>query len=82
MAAPFTLTESSTPALLDAHQAAAFLKLSATTLKRMRRSGRFGPEPVVFSKRLVRYSRAELESWVAAGCPTRKDWAARKGGAH
>lgn len=68
------------PVLLDHEQAASLLGLSPTTLKRMARSGKIGPQPVKFSARLVRWVEADLRAWAAAGCPTRKQWAERKAG--
>lgn len=64
--------------LLTLDEAAAVAGVSASTFKRLARSGRVGPTPVRFSARLVRWSRPELEAWIAAGCPTRKEWAGRK----
>jgi predicted DNA-binding transcriptional regulator AlpA len=36
------------------------------------------PAPVVRRGRVVRWSRAELEAWVAAGMPPRLQWSARR----
>jgi len=80
MAEHSTLHETPHPVLLGLREVAALCGMSEASLKRMRRCGRFGPAPVAFSKRLVRYSRAEIEGWVAAGCPARKLWLERKGG--
>ena len=66
------------PSLLTLDEAAVVAGVSASTFKRLARAGRVGPMPVRFSARLVRWSRPELEQWIAAGCPTRKDWQARK----
>ena len=69
------------PALLDARQLGTLLEMSHTTVKRLLRSGKIGPAPIRFSARLVRWSRPEVEAWVAAGCPSRKEWAGtRKAG--
>jgi len=67
--------------LLSVEQAAAVAGVSASTFKRLVRAGKVGPLPVRFSARLVRWSRPVLEAWIAAGCPTRRQWAERKGGA-
>jgi excisionase family DNA binding protein len=67
------------PALMTREQAAGFLGMSVSTLKRLSRAGKIGPTPLKLSGRLVRWSRAELSSWTAAGCPGRREWAARRG---
>lgn len=66
--------------LLTLDEAAAVAGMSASTFKRLNRVGRVGPQPVRFSARLVRWSRPELEAWIAAACPTRKAWAEQCGG--
>lgn len=65
------------PELLDHEQAGELLGISASTLKRLVRSGKVGPQPVKFTSRLVKWRAVELRAWVAAGCPTRKQWAER-----
>lgn len=69
------------PILLDREAAAALLGVSPSTLKRMVRKGQVGPAPVRFSPRLVKWREVELRAWVSAGCPGRKAWASREGGA-
>jgi predicted DNA-binding transcriptional regulator AlpA len=68
------------PALLDLDQTAAFLGFSRSTLKRLARSGKLGPMPIVLSSRLRRYVRSELEDWARELCPPRREWAAKKAG--
>lgn len=75
-----TTAPSTPPALLDHEQAASLLGISPSTLKRMARAGKIGPAPIKFSSRLVRWPEAELRAWAAAGCPSRKKWAERRGG--
>ena len=54
------------PILLTPAEAAEYLKISVSTLERMRSEGS-GPPFVRTSARRVLYQRAALEGWVAAG---------------
>ena len=57
------------PAMLfDVEQVAALLDVSPRTVYRMADSGAM-PRPRHLNS-LVRWSRIELEKWVAAGCPS------------
>ena len=58
--------------LLDARQVAAMLKIGVSTLYKLHASGRV-PEPVRLGAS-VRWRRAELVAWTAAGCPARGRW--------
>lgn len=53
--------------LLDVKTAAKLLAISSDHLRRLSDSGQ-APQPMRLG-RAVRYRRAELEQWVAAGCP-------------
>jgi predicted DNA-binding transcriptional regulator AlpA len=55
-------------ALIDKPAAAALLGVSPRHIDRLR--GRRAMPPPVRLGRLVRWSRAELIDWIAAGCPT------------
>ncbi len=67
------------PALLNRHQLARLLgDLSVSSIERLDASGRLGPRPVRLG-RLVRWSRQELEDWIAAGCPVRHVWEKQRG---
>ena len=55
------------PALLDVKAVAALLNVSAAHVRRLSRSGRM-PRPVLLGQ-LLRWNAAELEKWMAAGCP-------------
>lgn len=61
------------PILIDANEAAELLSISRATFLRLDRSGRLGP-PSVRLGRLVRWNRAQIEQWAAAGCPPRSRW--------
>lgn len=69
------------PALLSIAQLAALLGLSRRGVERLRASGRLGPTAISFGPRCVRFNAAEVQRWIAAGCPPRDRWAAmREGG--
>jgi prophage regulatory protein len=61
--------------LLPARQAAALCGVSTATWWRWDASGRI-PAPVRLSAGCVRWRRAELVEWAAAGCPDRRTWQA------
>jgi excisionase family DNA binding protein len=65
------------PLLLDTRQTAAVLGIGRTHFYRLCASGRIGPLPVKLGERSL-WARAELEDWVAAGCPVREDWLRQK----
>jgi excisionase family DNA binding protein len=59
--------------LIDTRQAAKLLKISARTIFQMEKDGRM-PAAIRIGDRAVRWSYMELQEWVNAGCPERKDW--------
>lgn len=63
------------PALLRAPAAAAFCSLSTASWYRHDAAGRV-PAPVRIGG-CVAWRRAELLSWINAGCPPRAEWEAR-----
>jgi prophage regulatory protein len=62
--------------LLTARQAASACNVSLATWWRLAAAGRC-PAPVRLSPGCVRWRRDELESWVACGCPARREWEVR-----
>jgi predicted DNA-binding transcriptional regulator AlpA len=58
---------------LDASEAAALIGIARSTFWKLHASGRT-PAPLRMSGRVVRWRRAELAAWVAAGCPAREKW--------
>ena len=58
--------------LLDAVKAAALCSLAKATWYRLDALGRI-PAPITLCRRKL-WSRAELDAWVLAGCPTRAKW--------
>ena len=66
-----------TAALLNARQAATLLGVSMASLYRYQNEAKL-PAPVRVG-RSVRWREDELRQWIAAGCPERAEWEARKG---
>lgn len=67
------------PALLSKAQVGKFLGgMSVASVERLHASGALGPLPITLGQRLVRYSRRELELWIAEGCPPRHVWEKRR----
>jgi prophage regulatory protein len=64
--------------LLPARQAAVLCGVSTATWWRWDASGR-NPAPLRLSAGCVRWRRAELMEWAAAGCPDRRTWQALQG---
>ncbi len=59
--------------LLSTVDAAKLIGVGRTHFYAMHSSGRLGPLPVRLGKRTL-WNRAELETWVADGCPSRERW--------
>jgi predicted DNA-binding transcriptional regulator AlpA len=68
-------TPAADPLLIPDTQAARLCGIGRATWHRLRAAGRLGPQPVRLG-RAVRYRRAEVEQWAAAGCPDARTWAA------
>lgn len=68
MATITTTPLAETAALLDVRAVAALLDCSARQVFRLSEAGQM-PAPVRIG-RLVRWRRAEIDSWLAAGCPS------------
>ncbi len=64
------------PVLLDVRQVAALLGVSTRTVYRLADSGLM-PRPVRLGA-LVRWPRAAVEEWIAAGCPSCRGQPARR----
>lgn len=62
---------------VDGDATARMLGISKSQLHNLRRSGRFGPEPIRLG-RCCRFRVAELVAWVNHGCPPRAQWRALK----
>jgi hypothetical protein len=67
------------PLLIDTAELCRLLSVGKTRLNNMKQSGELGLLPARIStggKSL--YGRAELERWVDAGLPPRRDWQSRR----
>jgi predicted DNA-binding transcriptional regulator AlpA len=69
------------PLLLNADQAAALCGVSSATWYRMSSAGRC-PAPLRLSAGCVRWRVEELRDWIAVGCPSRREWEARRAAAN
>ena len=63
--------------LVDAKALAGILSVSVATIWRMDASGKL-PNAVRPSPGVKRWRREEIQEWVGAGCPCRKDWEVMK----
>lgn len=59
--------------LLPTKEAAKILGVSAGLLRTFHNNGRLGPLPIRLGKHAL-WNRNELEAWVAAQCPARRQW--------
>jgi predicted DNA-binding transcriptional regulator AlpA len=59
---------------LDAEAAAHFLGISRSTFYSLEGRG-LVPEPVVIGESQRRWRMTELRAWLAAGAPSRREWA-------
>ena len=66
-------TETADKLLLSAREAASSLGISRSSFYSLLSSGRIGPMGIRLGGRVL-FCRAELEAWVAAGCPARCKW--------
>lgn len=67
------------PALLTIPQVCQYLNIKRATFYKINATGAFGLLPIKLGTcRKVLYSRAELESFIEAGCPHRKHWQNQK----
>ena len=64
--------------MVDAKVAAKLCGIGKTTWYQLHAAGRT-PLPVRFGRRAL-WRRDEIADWVAAGCPARHQWQARKDG--
>lgn len=64
--------------LLSRRNVAELLSVSLRTFDRLNSAG-FIPRPVELRGSTKRWSRTEIDSWIAAGCPPRLKWDAIQG---
>ncbi|MEN6307990.1 MAG: helix-turn-helix domain-containing protein [Anaerohalosphaeraceae bacterium] len=72
-------TTQAQPLLLGVTDLCRLLGISRATYFTQKAAGRIGPLELKFGKKLL-LRRAEIEAWVAAGCPTRRQWQWKGGG--
>lgn len=65
--------------LVNSARAAEMLGMSRSFLYSQLSAGRIGPEPLSFGRKRL-FRAADLQRWVAAGCPNREKWLELKGG--
>ena len=63
--------------LITLRDLAALLQVSTRQIYLMADDGRLGPARVQIG-RAVRFRRREVESWIAAACPSRNEWVAQQ----
>ena len=59
--------------LLQRRRLAELLAVSTRTFDRMQSAGLI-PRPVELRGKTKRWSRTEIDAWIAAGCPPRAKW--------
>ncbi len=68
-------TERIAPVLLTIPQVCEYLNIARPTFYKISATGAFGLLPIKLGTcRKVLYSRTELDAYVRAGCPHRKQW--------
>lgn len=65
------------PALLTIPQVCEYLNIARPTFYNLRASGKFAPLPVNLCSKVL-YQKEEIENWVKAGLPHRKQWQVMK----
>lgn len=71
------MNEQKTEKLLTAQAIAERLSLSKRAIFRMRSAG-FIVAPLKVGQGAVRWRQSDIEQWIALGCPSRKEFEARK----
>lgn len=67
------------PALLTIPQVCAYLNIARATFYKINATGAFGLLPIKLGTcRKVLYRKDEIENWIRAGCPHRKQWQIQK----
>jgi len=70
-------TETIKPALLTVKQICQLINVKRATFYRLKASGNFGPLPIPLCRKVL-YLRSEIEDWLRAKCPHRKEWQAMR----
>jgi predicted DNA-binding transcriptional regulator AlpA len=61
------------PLMLDIRALCTCLSIKRATYYKISANGTLGPLPIKLCKKVL-YSKGEIERWVQAGCPHRKQW--------
>lgn len=64
--------------LLDAKALGRLLSLCHVTVFRWDAAGKL-PAPVLRKRGCTRWARAEIEEWISANCPNRREWELMQG---
>jgi len=67
------LTPEDQSLLVDVNVACKLLQISRAHYFEQRSAGRIGPKEIKLGRKIL-LRRAEVEQWVAAGCPPRRAW--------
>lgn len=65
------------PALFTIPQVCQLLNISRAEFYRINATGKFGPLKVGLCSKVL-YNREEVEVWIRAGCPHRRQWQTQK----
>lgn len=70
-------TEEQSPSLISVKKAATLCGISVPSFYRLDAAGKIGPQSITLGGRRL-FRLAELEQWIAAGCPDREQWRTRR----
>jgi len=65
------------PALLTVEQTCQLINVKRATFYNLKASGKFAPLPVGLCRKVL-FIRVEVEDWIKAGCPHRRQWQIQK----
>ena len=61
------------PELLSIEQTCQLINIKRATFYKLKATGKFAPLPVNLCRKVL-YQRGEIQNWIRAGCPHRKQW--------
>ncbi len=61
------------PELLTVEQTCQLINVARPTLYKLSATGALGPMSVKLCRKVL-YSKSEIQAWIHAGCPHRKQW--------
>jgi excisionase family DNA binding protein len=71
------MAEKIEPALLTVEEICQLINVKRATFYKLKNSGHFAPLPVPLCRKVL-YLRSEIEDWLRAKCPHRKQWQAMR----